>query len=200
MVQMLPSRAKPGRREAVRAEILRRAADAFREKGFHGASMRDIAGAMDMTPGSLYYYFRSKDDLLHACQTLALDRLLAGAKAIVSGSGPAPGKLRALVRAHVRCLLEETGGSAAHLEFRALPGPRRTAIAARRDAYERLWRAVMAAGAAEGTLRAVDGKLATLALLGAANGTVVWWRPEGPRRPLEIADAYADILVGGLEA
>ncbi len=81
------------------------------------------------------------------------------------------------------CLLEETGGSAAHLEFRALPGKRRAEIARGRDAYERLVRGVVEAGARSGELRPVDPKLATLSMLGALNSTVVWWRPDGPRRP-----------------
>src|SRR5438105_14677132 len=127
MVQISASRTRPrahGRREARRAEILRRAGAAFRERGFHGAAMRDIAAALGMTPGNLYYYFQSKDDLLYFCQKQALTRLLAGARKILSDGLPPQIRLRELVQAHVLCLLEETGGSAAHLEFRALPGPR----------------------------------------------------------------------------
>ena len=202
-VQILVSRSRPARREARRAEIVRRAADAFRDKGFHGAGMRDIAAALGMTPGNLYYYFRSKDDLLYFCQRHALDRLLAGARRIVARGGPAPAgdadRLREIVKAHVLCLLDETGGSAANLEFRSLPPRARERIAARRDAYERIVRRAIARGVRSGAFRPiVDGKLAALALLGALNGTVVWYRPDGPRTPREIAAAFADTLVGGL--
>ena len=48
----------------------------FRQKGFHGAGMREIARGLGMAPGALYYYFKSKEDLLYACQTLSLKRLL----------------------------------------------------------------------------------------------------------------------------
>jgi AcrR family transcriptional regulator len=201
---------RPGRRRATsaaaskydakRAAILKRAAAAFREKGFHAASMRDIAKAAGIVPGAIYYYFASKEDLLYVCQTQALDRLLASAKRVAAGRGREDEKLRAIVRAHVRCLLEETGGSAAHLEFRALPGGARREVAAGRDAYERIVRGVVAAGIRSGAFRRVDPKLSTLAILGALNGTVVWWRPEGARGPAEIADAFADTLVGGLLA
>lgn len=193
MVQIAAS-AKDVRRE----EILRGAAAAFRERGFHGASMRDIAKALGMTPGNLYYYFDGKDALLYACQKSALALLLKRARRIAANGRPADEQLRELARAHVLCLLEETGGSAAHLEFRALPGRHRAEIARERDAYEALVRVLVERGVRTGRLREVDAKLATLALLGALNSTVVWWRPDGPRRPPEIADSFADTLVGGL--
>jgi AcrR family transcriptional regulator len=188
----------PARSDARRAEILRRAAAAFRDEGFHAAGMREIARAAGMTPGNLYYYFENKDDLLYACQRRTLERLLRDARAIAAGEGGPEDRLRALVRAHVLCLLEETGGSAAHLEFRALPAPRRAEIARRRDAYERVVRGVIAQGVRCGAFRAVEPKLAALAVLGAVNATVTWWRPEGPLAPAAIADAFADTLVGGL--
>lgn len=200
MVQTTASRGRPSRAGEKRAEILRRAAAAFRDAGFHGAGMREIAAALGMTPGNLYYYFASKHDLLHACQKEALSRLLHAAKAITASPAPAGEKIRALVRSHVLCLLEETGGSAAHLEFRALSGPHREEIAKRRDEYERVVRGVVAAGVKAKTLRPVDPKLATLAILGAANSTVTWWRPEGPLAPAAIADAFSDLLVKGLLA
>jgi len=79
VVQIASRRAVPKPKDARRAEILRGAADAFRERGFHGAVMRDIAKTLGMLPSNLYYYFEGKDDLLYACQKTALATLLAGA-------------------------------------------------------------------------------------------------------------------------
>ena len=160
--------------------------------------MRDIAKALGMTPGNLYYYFEGKDDLLYACQKTALATLLSAARRIAKSTAPATDKITAIATAHVICLLEETGGSAAHLEFRALPGKRRAEIARGREAYERIVRGVIEEGIATRAFRPVDPKLATLAMLGALNSTVVWWRPDGPRRPQEIAETFAALIVGGL--
>jgi TetR/AcrR family transcriptional regulator, cholesterol catabolism regulator len=198
VVQIPTAPPKPPKSDAKRAEILRRAAAAFRDEGFHAAGMRAIARAAGMTPGNLYYYFENKDDLLYACQTQTLERLLRDARAIAAGAAEPEARLRALVRAHVLCLLEETGGSAAHLEFRALAAARRVEIAKKRDAYERVVRGVVVEGVRCGSFRSLDAKLATLAILGALNATVTWWRPEGPLTPAAIADAFADTLVGGL--
>jgi len=186
-----------------RAEILRRAASVFRLKGFHGAGMREIAQGVGMAPGALYYYFASKDDLLHACQLLTLERLLASADEIVRESidrgGSAEGRIRRLMRAHLRHSLDELGGSLAHVEFHALPPERLAEVVAQRDRYESAWRRIVENGIEKGEFRTANAKLATLTLLGALNWAAIWWRPDGEQSPDELATAMADTLLGGLK-
>lgn len=181
-----------------RAEILRRATQVFSRKGFHGAGMREIARGLGMAPGALYYYFESKEDLLYACQMLSLERLLESAKSIAVTSLPAKRKLRELVHAHLDHVLGEFGGTLAHVEFHALPEKMLRKVVARRDEYERLVRGAIEEGAASGAFRPVDVKLTALALLGALNWTVVWWRPE-QGAPARIADGIADTFLEGIE-
>ena len=184
--------------EAKRAEILRGAAAVFREKGFHGAGMREIAAGLNMAPGALYYYFESKNDLLYTCQILSLKRLLASAREIVANDDPADEKLRLLVRAHLGHILDELGGSFAHIEFHALRPERLQEVVSKRDTYERVVRGVLSEGIAAGLFRKTDVKLAALALLGSLNWTVVWWRPEG-RHDLEtVAEQIAGTFLRGL--
>ena len=64
------------RGERKRIEILRAAAAVFRRRGYHGASVDQIARALKMAPGNLYYYFRNKEEILFACHQYSLDRLL----------------------------------------------------------------------------------------------------------------------------
>ena len=107
-----------------RVQILRQAAQVFRERGFHGAGMREIAKALGMTPGALYYYFESKEDLLYQVQILALENLIATGRAIAGSALPPPEKIEKLIRAHLAQILGEMGGGLAHLEFHALPKER----------------------------------------------------------------------------
>lgn len=195
-IQAGPSEPKSERR---RAEILRRAADLFRRKGFHAAGMREIAQGIGIAPGALYYYFAGKDDLLHACQTIALRRLVEGARAIAASDDPAPAKVRALVRAHLAATLGELGGGFLHVEFRSLPDPLLREVVRGRDAYERCVRRILRDGVRAGELRAVDVKLAALALLGSLNWTAVWWRPDGRRRIEDVAEGIASAFLTGLE-
>jgi AcrR family transcriptional regulator len=204
VVQTAPrSRSRPSAspaRARRRLEILRAAAGVFRRKGFHRAGMREIAAALGVAPGALYYYFESKEDLLQACQEIALERLVARARSIV-GSDLAPAaKVRALVAAHLELTLGELGGGPIHTEFQALPPRRLAAVIRKRDRYERLVRRVVEEGVASGAFRAVDPKLAALGLLGLLNWTVVWWRPEGRWSARDLVDAYAAQALGGLAA
>ncbi len=181
-----------------RMEILRQAAQVFRQKGYHGAGMREIAAGIGVAPGALYYYFKSKEDLLYACQDLSLSKLIEIGEQLAASSAPADERLRALMRAHLDLTLDELGGSAAHVEFHALPEERLRRIVRKRDQYEALLRSLIQAGIDSGRFRPVDAKLTALTLLGALNWTVVWWRPDGPWGAHDVVDGIASILLDGL--
>ncbi len=187
------------RADRKRAEILRRAAEVFRRKGFHRAGMREIAKGLGVAPGAVYYYFESKEDLLHACQRLSLERLLRSAGEIAAAKARPAEKLGQLVLAHLSHVLGELGGSFAHVEFHALPEAQLAEVVGWRDAYERIVRGILDEGIRTGAFRAPDGKLAALALLGALNWAAVWWRPDGALSVDEVARRIADVFLRGLE-
>src|SRR5688572_26398785 len=108
--------------------ILRAAAAAFREKGFEAAGMRDIAEKAGLSAANLYYYFGSKDELLYTCQDLALDGLLEAVRAAKVRAGPVSARLRDVIEAHLRVMLEELEAGAAHLAVDALPPELRARI------------------------------------------------------------------------
>src|SRR3954467_14952920 len=146
---------------------MRAAARVFREHGFAAAGMREIGVAADLSPGNLYHYFRGKNELLFFCPDRSAARLLPALAAARNDRRPLPLRLRDLAIAHVLCLLDEVEGSAAHLEVDALPTRLRSRIVAKRDAYERGLRALVAGGVRRGTLHATDATIATRAFLGA---------------------------------
>lgn len=184
--------------EARRLAILRAAARAFRRLGLAATGMREIAEEADLSPGNLYYYFRSKDEILLFCQERTLERLLLAAKKALRQPGSSAERLRAMLNAHVHCMLDELEGATAHLEVEALPQEMRARVIERRDSYEYAVRLLVTEGVKSGEFAPVDPALVTRAMLGAVNWTARWYRPDGPRSVAEIADSLSDYLVRGL--
>lgn len=204
MVQILNRRSNGVERvrrrsEARRLEILHAAARVFRRRGIAAAGMREIADEAGLSPGNLYYYFDSKDELLLFCQERTLEHMLAAVDAAKATGQSSAEQLRAILRAHVHALLDELEGSTAHLELDSLPEELRAPMIRKRDRYERALRALVIQGIARGEFAACDAALVTRAMLGAVNWTARWFRPEGAQTASQVADTIADYLVKGLK-
>jgi TetR/AcrR family transcriptional regulator len=204
MVQVLNRRSNGAERlrrrgEARRLEILHAAARVFRRRGIAAAGMREIADEAGLSPGNLYYYFDSKDELLLFCQERTLEHMLAAVDAAKATGQSSVGQLRAILRAHVHALLDELEGSTAHLELDSLSDELRAPMIRKRDRYERALRALVTQGIARGEFAACDAALVTRAMLGAVNWTARWFRPEGAQTASQVADTIADYLVKGLK-
>jgi AcrR family transcriptional regulator len=183
---------------ATRIDILKSAARAFRRLGYHGATVENIATALRMKKGNLYYYFKNKEEILFTCHQYSLDCLLKLLDEVErSGAAPAQ-KLRALIVASVHTILDELHGTALILELEALSPAHLKTVITRRDRFDRGVRQVLEAGIADGSFAPDDVKLRTFALMGAVNWIPRWFNPAGPATSSEIADSFADYLLAGL--
>jgi len=189
-----------GRERATRkrVEILRSAAAAFRRRGYHGAGVDEIARALHMTKGNLYYYFKSKEEILYFCHDYSLDILLDLLRRTEAEGGAPDQRLRALIEAFVHMIIDELQGTALTMDLQALSPRLLRRVIAKRDRFDRGIRRVLQEGMKTGAFAPGDPKLLTFAILGAVNWITRWFDPRGPARSDEIARTFADYLVAGL--
>jgi AcrR family transcriptional regulator len=183
---------------STRVEILKSAAIAFRRFGYHGATVERIAAMLDMKKGNLYYYYRNKEEILLACHQYSLDRLLALLEEIEQSDAAPDEKLRRLIVSFVHTILDELHGTALFLDLEALSAVHRKLVVSRRDQFDHGMRQVIENGVRSGVFGPIDAKLLSFAILGAVNWIPRWYNPDGPASSQEIADRFADYLIGGL--
>jgi AcrR family transcriptional regulator len=153
---------------------------------------------LQMKKGNLYYYYRNKEEILLACHQYSLDRLLALLDEVEADDAAPDQKLHRLIVSFVHTILDELHGTALFLDLEALTPAHRRQVIARRDQFDHGMRRVIEDGVATGVFGAIDAKLLSFAILGAVNWIPRWYQPNGPASSQEIADQFAEYLVGGL--
>lgn len=179
--------------ETRRRQIEDVASGLFREQGYAGTSVRDIARGVAIQGASLYAHVASKEDVLWAIVRRAADQfeVAADEAARESDGRPADQRVEAMVRAHVGVVTADAGQASVFVrEWRSLSTERRNRIGARRDAYEQRWRRLISEGIEAGLFAPVDPDLAAAFVLTALNGIATWYRPDGPLSARAIAAEY----------
>jgi len=188
------------RKRHKRVEILQSAAAAFRRRGYHGATTEQIAHSLRMTKGSLYYYFKDKEEILFFCHDYSLDIILELLERVEASGKAADEKLRELLVAFVHMIIDELRGTALTLDLKALSPEHLSAVIAKRDRFDKGLRRIVQEGMDAGLFAAADPKLRSFAMLGAVNWISRWFDPRGLASSDEIARGFADYLVAGLRA
>jgi AcrR family transcriptional regulator len=130
-----------------RDDILDAAAQVFRQKGFHGASMSAIAGAVNLQKASLYHHVTSKQEILLALLDRALGMVTDHIAGITSQDIPVDEKLRQMIRAYLSALAENADLATVLLfEHRSLDKKNHARHVPQRDKFEGLWRDVLNEG------------------------------------------------------
>lgn len=177
------------------------ASELFREHGYAGTSIRDIARALSVQGASLYAHVTSKEDVLWAIVDRAATRFEAAADAAEASTearrpGDAGEALAALVRAHVGVLTADVDAAGVFVhEWRALGLEHRAGILARRDAYEARFRRRIEDGIAVGAFAMTDPGVATSTVLSALNGVAGWYDSNGRLPAGRIADHLVELTL-----
>lgn len=178
-----------------REDVLQRAAELIARRGFDGTSMRDIANAVGMLPGSLYYHFPSKEDMLIAIHKRVVDDMLERVINALEGVQDPWDRLEEASVTHLIGLLG-TGNMVSIISpnfpfereelNKVLKSHRRQYEAVFKDLFDAL---DLPAG--------IDSGLLRLQLLGALNWVPVWYKPDQKTDPEQIARTFVRSIRSG---
>jgi len=182
------------------AGLLDTAARLFRQKGFAATTLREIAQAAGVLPGSIHYRYPAKEALLVALMDRAIERAIAAVQTAADQTSDPTERVRLGLRAHLQLLLSGDDGVYVLLyDWRSLAGRAREEIVRLRDRYEAFWDGMLYEAAGAGRLRpGVDLKLVRLFGFGAVNWVATWYSPGGDRTPEQIADVFWSYMALGL--
>lgn len=188
------------KKEVLRQNVLEAAAKLFVQRGFGGTNLQDIADVLGISRPALYYYFKSKEDILASLveEVTVFSGLQATKLASKADFNPSE-TLRQMVFNHAKWLLQHP------VQFRVVDRTENDLPAAVRRTHDKAKRAVLdnfsrtvERGIELGHFRPVDPSVTALSIIGMCSWTAWWFTPEG-RMPLEdVAGSIADLAVNGL--
>jgi AcrR family transcriptional regulator len=179
---------------------MRAASTVFSARGYHGASMQDVARAAGMQKGSLYHHVGKKEDLLFAIHTQMIDELTALTVPVVASSRSPAEKIREIVAIAMEFIARHREGTNVFLqEWGTVTGPRWETIVAKRDLFERMVAGVIADGIATGEFAATRADIAARGLLGMVNWCYTWFQADGSLSAAQVGETFAALALRGLE-
>jgi AcrR family transcriptional regulator len=187
---------EPGTRQ----RIVQAAVELFAEQGFDATSVNQVVARAGVAKGALYHHFSSKDDLLYEVYRELVDRQLAGLTAILTRGWPPARTLRALIED----LVQTTAAAAAEAKVFARESHRlgdtnqARVRAARRSIHDAFIELVRRAQLAGQFSQVASPEMVTFTVFGVINELPVWYSPDGPKRPDELAAELSDLILAAL--
>ncbi len=182
-------------------QVIRKAAELFKEKGYAAASMRDLAHMLGIEAASLYSHIKSKEEILRTlCFDMATE-FRASLDAVEKQDVSASEKLKNGIIGHIQVMARDLTASAVFMnEHRHLSEPFLREFLILRINYINRFKRIIEEGVATGEFKAtIDKKLSVMTLFSSLNWMPMWYNPDGKIEPESLGDQLADMLVNGLK-
>ncbi len=177
------------------ADILEHATDVFFEKGYEGASMRDLSRATGMSLAGLYYYFESKEKLLYLIQKHTFSTIVERLQERLAGASDPQQRIRIAIENHLEYFLaNQKAMTVLSHEDEVLKGVLGDEVREIKRKYYRICRELVEALKAERGLK-VNTRIAVLSLFGMMNWIYTWYRPQ---LDTDLAREMGDIFLSGV--
>ena len=183
----------------MRDQVLRTAADLFRERGYRTTTLDDIAARLGMSKASLYTYFHAKEEMLAAISRQTIAAFTRELSLVLRSDLAPEDKLRRVVRDHVRFVIANRSFLTVFFsEETNLPPRLARALAAQKDRYDKGVESIVVEGVRRGVFRDVPPRLVVFGLLGMLNWLYKWYDPRGRWGAEEISAGFLSLVEGGL--
>ncbi len=181
-----------------RDAVVRTAARAFAEHGFHNTSLDDIAKALDVTKPTIYYYVRNKEKLLFECFVTGLEPIRTALRAVKTAQEPGRERLNTVLRQYAQAVASDFGWCMVIAEHQDLSASMSEHIRALKVEIDQGIRRLLREGVKDGSIQPCDVKMTAFALAGALNWIAHWYRANHDMTAAQIADAFVTIFEEGL--
>ena len=185
-------------REVKREAVLRAAAQVFNEQGYQASTLDQVAARLHVTKPTLYYYVRSKDEILFECVRIGLTLLHEAVEKVDVQGGNAADKLVAVMRQYAEIATMDFGMCVIRVGEDPLPAPAKSELRRMKAGLDRVFRDLVQQGIEEGSIGPCDPKLAAFTIAGALSWIARWYQPGGDKSATEIADEVIGLLLKGL--
>jgi AcrR family transcriptional regulator len=177
--------------------ILVTARDLFYEVGFHGTSVRDIAGRVGVTVPALYYHYANKEAILAALLDIGIRSVIERCEQAQAEAGDDPvAGFRNLIECLALYMANHRKNAAMDAEIRALSPAGRKAYSAQRRRVEEMLVSAIERGVAAGVFEVTSPPDTGRALLGMIQAITIWYLPgRGRLTASDLADRYVDIAM-----
>jgi AcrR family transcriptional regulator len=186
--------------ESKREAVLHTAAQLFLEKSYARTSMNDVADRLRITKPALYHYFRNKEEILLECYRVGCAMIENLLNDIATGRGTGLEKVEAFIYAYAIVMTVNFGRCVMRLDEGDLSSEAFAEVRTYKRKIDQRLRAFLQAGIADGSIAPCDPKIAAFSIAGALNGICIWYEPEGPLAPEEIATHFVRTLTRGVAA
>jgi AcrR family transcriptional regulator len=185
--------------EQQRQTAIRAAATVFAEKGFHGACTKDIAEQMGIKQGSLYYYFKSKEEALGEVCLYGIQDYVEHMATIADSEQPFEAKLIATVTSHLSSYRERNEALKVYNDERLyLPKARRSRLKELGSDYRQRLEGIFEEGKESAAVRqSVDCHFAAQAVIGMCNAWGDLIVRDSDLDLFEVIQKCTDLLING---
>ena len=183
---------------AKRRAVIFAAGAAFRRRGYHNASMVEIARSLELSKAALYYYVKSKEEILYECHIMVYEAMNTCVKSARGQGETGLEKLQILYGEFARLLTRD--GLALLADVDSLKGDYQAEVLKRRGKIERAVTRLVKMGMADGSIKMADPKVTVFFLMGALNWLNVWYEPGGRISGEDIAAQFVAQMSGGIRA